>query len=243
MGNFVEGLKTGIYQTFILDNNYQYFIRGLGVTLLVTIFALLIGIVLGVIVAIIRSAYDQQTEKKKGIVLKLANGICQIYLTVIRGTPMLVQLLIMWFVIWASARATDGNMIRCAILSFGINSGAYIAEIVRSGIMSIDKGQMEAGRSVGLTYATTMRCIIIPQAFKNVLPALGNELITLVKETSVVTVIGLKDLTKGAMIIQSKTYQALVPFFAIAAIYLVIVLFLSWLMGKLERRMRKSDLR
>lgn len=243
MGNFIEGLKTGIYQTFILDNNYQYFIRGLGVTLLVTIFALLIGIVLGVIVAIIRSAHDQQTEKKKGIVLQLANGICQIYLTVIRGTPMLVQLLIMWFVIWASARATDGNMIRCAILSFGINSGAYIAEIVRSGIMSIDKGQMEAGRSVGLTYATTMRCIIIPQAFKNVLPALGNELITLVKETSVVTVIGLKDLTKGAMIIQSKTYQALVPFFAIAAIYLVIVLFLSWLMGKLERRMRKSDLR
>ncbi|MEI3520638.1 MAG: amino acid ABC transporter permease [Anaerosacchariphilus sp.] len=199
--------------------------------------------ILGVIVAIIRSAHDQQPERKKNIFLRLANLICQIYLTVIRGTPMMVQLLIMWFVVWASARATDGNMIRCAILAFGINSGAYVAEIIRSGIMSIDKGQMEAGRSVGLTYATTMRCVIIPQAFKNVLPALGNELITLLKETSVVTVIGLRDLTKGALIIQSKTYQAFVPFFAIAAMYLVMVLGLSWLMGKLERRMRQSDLR
>ena len=134
-------------------------------------------------------------------------------------------------------------MMKCAILAFGINSGAYVAEIFRSGIMSIDKGQMEAGRSVGLTYASTMRYIIIPQAFKNVLPALGNELITLVKETSVVTVIGLRDLTKGAMIVQSKTYQALVPYVAIAAIYLVIVMFLTWIMGKMERRLRQSDLR
>ena len=243
VGEFIESLKLGIYQTFILDGNYRYFVKGIGVTLLVTIFALIIGLVLGVIVAIVRSAHDQQPEKKKGIVLRLLNLICEIYLTVIRGTPMLVQLLIMWFVIWASARSTDGNMVRCAILSFGINSGAYIAEIVRSGIMSIDKGQMEAGRSVGLNYATTMRCIIIPQAFKNILPALGNELITLLKETSVVTVIGLKDLTKGAMIIQAKTYQAMVPYLAIAAIYLVLVLFLSWLMGKLERRLRQSDLR
>lgn len=243
MTEFIESLKTGFYQTFILDNNYQYFVKGIGVTLLVTIFALILGLVIGVIIAIIRSAHDQQPEKKKGFVLRLLNLICKLYLTVIRGTPMLVQLLIMWFVIWASSRATDGNMIRCAILSFGINSGAYIAEIVRSGIMSIDKGQMEAGRSVGLNYAMTMRYIIIPQAFKNILPALGNELITLLKETSVVTVIGLKDLTKGAMIIQSKTYQAFVPFFAIAAIYLVMVLGLSWLLGRLERRMRQSDLR
>lgn len=238
-----ENLKLGIYQTFILEDNYQYFVKGLGTTLTVTIFALLIGVVLGVIVAVIRSAHDQQPEKNKSILLKLMNGICQVYLTVIRGTPMMVQLLIMWFVVWASARATDENMIRCAILSFGINSGAYVAEIVRSGIMSIDKGQMEAGRSVGLTYAATMRHIIIPQAFKNVLPALGNEMITLLKETSVVTVIGLRDLTKGALIIQSKTYQALVPFLAIAVIYLVMVLFLSWVMGKLERRLRQSDLR
>ena len=136
-----------------------------------------------------------------------------------------------------------GILLGNAILAFGINSGAYVAEIFRSGIMSIDKGQMEAGRSVGLTYAATMRYIIIPQAFKNVLPALGNELITLVKETSVVTVIGLRDLTKGAMIIQSKTYQAMVPYLAIAAIYLVIVMFLTWIMGKMERRLRQSDLR
>ena len=239
----LESLKLGIYQTFILDDNYQYFIKGLGTTLTVTIFALVLGVILGVIVAVIRSAYDQQPEKKKGLPLKILNGICKVYLTVIRGTPMMVQLLIMWFIVWASARSTDSNMLRCAILAFGINSGAYVAEIFRSGIMSIDKGQMEAGRSVGLTYAATMRYIIIPQAFKNVLPALGNELITLVKETSVVTVIGLRDLTKGAMIVQSKTYQALIPYFAIAAIYLVIVMFLTWVMGKMERRLRQSDLR
>ena len=239
----LESLKLGLYQTFILDDNYQYFIKGLGTTLIVTIFALVLGVILGVIVAVIRSAYDQQPEKKKGLPLKILNGICKVYLTVIRGTPMMVQLLIMWFIVWASARSTDSNMLRCAILAFGINSGAYVAEIFRSGIMSIDKGQMEAGRSVGLTYAATMRYIIIPQAFKNVLPALGNELITLVKETSVVTVIGLRDLTKGAMIIQSKTYQAMVPYLAIAAIYLGIVRFLTWVMGKMERRLRQSDLR
>ena len=150
-----EDLKKGLYQTFILDDNYQYFIKGIQTTLIVTVFALIVGVILGVIVAIIRSAHDQQPERKKNIFLQLANAICQIYLTVIRGTPMMVQLLIMWFVVWASARATDSNMIRCAILAFGINSGAYVAEIIRSGIMSIDKGQMEAGRSVGLTYATT----------------------------------------------------------------------------------------
>ena len=238
-----ESLKMGFYQTFILEDNYQYFVKGLGTTLTVTIFALIIGVIIGVLVAIIRSAHDQQPERKKGLPLKILNGICKVYLTVIRGTPMMVQLLIMWFVVWASARSTDSNMMKCAILAFGINSGAYVAEIFRSGIMSIDKGQMEAGRSVGLTYAATMRYIIIPQAFKNVLPALGNELITLVKETSVVTVIGLRDLTKGAMIVQSKTYQALIPYFAIAAIYLVIVMFLTWVMGKLERRLRQSDLR
>ena len=243
MEGFIEDLKLGIYQTFILDNNYQYFVRGIGVTLLVTAFALLIGLALGVFVGIVRSAHDQQPEKKKGIVLRVLNGICKVYLTVIRGTPTLVQLLIMWFVIWASARSTDENMIRCAILSFGINSGAYVAEIIRSGIMSIDRGQMEAGRSLGLNYTATMRHVIIPQAFKNVLPALGNELITLLKETSVVTVIGLKDLTKGAMLIQSKTYQAFVPYIAIAVIYLALVLVLSWILGKVERRLRQSDLR
>jgi len=240
---FMEKLKLGFYQTFILENNYQYFVKGIGITLLVTVLALVLGLVIGVVIAIVRSVHDQQPAKKRGILLKAGNAVCQVYLTVIRGTPMMVQLLIMWFVIWASAKASTENMVYCAILSFGINSGAYIAEIVRSGIMSIDKGQMEAGRSLGLTYAQTMRHIIIPQAFKNILPALGNEFITLLKETSIVTVIGLKDLTKGAMIIQAKTYQALVPFVAIAIIYLVMVLFLSWVLGRMERRLRQSDLR
>ena len=130
----LESLKLGLYQTFILDDNYQYFIKGLGTTLTVTIFALVLGVILGVIVAVIRSAYDQQPEKKKGLPLKILNGICKVYLTVIRGTPMMVQLLIMWFIVWASARSTDSNMLRCAILAFGINSGAYVAEIFRSGL-------------------------------------------------------------------------------------------------------------
>ena len=233
----MQELKSSFILNFIDDNRWRYITDGLKITLLVTVFAVLIGVVLGFLIAIVRTTHDKTGK------LKILNAICKVYLTVIRGTPMMVQLLIMWFVVWASARSTDSNMMKCAILAFGINSGAYVAEIFRSGIMSIDKGQMEAGRSVGLTYASTMRYIIIPQAFKNVLPALGNELITLVKETSVVTVIGLRDLTKGAMIVQSKTYQALVPYVAIAAIYLVIVMFLTWVMGKMERRLRQSDLR
>lgn len=234
----------GLYQTFILDDNYQYFLRGIVITLVVTLAALILGLVLGVILAVIRSSYDLQQEgRRRNICLGMLNVIAKVYLTVIRGTPTMVQLLIMWFVIWASARATDTNMIICAILTFGINSGAYIAEIIRSGIMSIDKGQMEAGRSLGLSYSVTMRSVIIPQAIKNILPALGNEMITLLKETSIVTVIGLKDITKGAMIIQGKTYQALVPFLAIAIIYLAMVMLLSWILGILERRLRTSDRR
>ena len=243
-----EGVQKGIYQTFIYKGNYIYFVKGVRITLLVTALALVLGVVLGVLVAVIRSAHDQQPANKKNPVLGILDGICKFYLTVIRGTPMMVQLLIMWFVLWpilfpGSTRGTDGNLIRCAVLAFGINSGAYVAEIVRSGIMSIDKGQMEAGRSLGLNYINTMRFIIVPQAFKNVLPALGNELITLLKETSIVTVIGLKDLTKGAMIIQANTYQALVPFIAIALMYLAMVMLLSWLLGKMERRLRQSDIR
>ena len=223
MEKMIEDLKLGFYQTFILKDNYQYFVRGIGITLQVTLFSLIFGLILGVLVAIVRSAHDQQPENRRNPILGVFDVIAKIYLTVIRGTPTMVQLLIMWFVIW--------------------NSGAYVAEIVRSGIMSIDKGQMEAGRSLGLSYAQTMRRVIIPQAIKNVLPALGNEMITLLKETSIVTVIGLKDLTKGAMIIQGNTYQALVPYFAIAIIYLAMVLILTWIMGKVERRLRESDLR
>ncbi len=237
-----EKLQLGFYQTFILNDNYKYFVQGIGITLLTTVLALIIGLVLGVILAIIRSAHDQQQQgRRKNPVLGFFNVLARIYLTVIRGTPTMVQLLIMWFVIWASARSSTQNMVICAVLTFGINSGAYVAEIIRSGIMSIDAGQMEAGRSLGLSYATTMRSVIIPQALKNVLPALGNELITLLKETSIVTVIGLKDLTKGAMIIQGKTYQAIVPYLAIAAIYLAMVMILTAILSAVERRMRQSD--
>lgn len=239
-----ETIKNGFYQTFILENNYMYFVQGIGITLLTTVLALLIGLALGIIVALVRSAHDQQQQgRKKNFVLSFFNLLARIYLTVIRGTPTMVQLLIMWFVIWASARSTTQNMVICAVMTFGINSGAYVAEIIRSGIMSIDAGQMEAGRSLGLSYATTMKSVILPQAFKNVLPALGNELITLLKETSIVTVIGLKDLTKGAMIIQGKTYQAVVPYLAIAVIYLAMVMILTTILGQVERRMRKNDQR
>ena len=243
MSNFTETLKNGFYQTFILDNNYQYFLNGIKITLIVAFVALFFGLIIGAVLALIRSAHDQQGSRKKNPVLGFFNLLARLYLTVIRGTPSMVQLLIMWFVLWASARSTDRNLIICAIMAFSINSGAYIAEIIRSGIMAVDGGQMEAGRSLGMNYSATMRHIILPQAFKNALPALGNEMITLLKETSIVTVIGLKDLTKGAMIIQGKTYQALVPFFAIAAIYLAMVMLLTWILGIVERRMRQSDYR
>lgn len=243
MSNFTETLQNGFYQTFILDNNYQYFLNGIKITLIVAFVALSFGLIIGAALALIRSAHDQQGSRKRNPVLGFFNLLARLYLTVIRGTPTMVQLLIMWFVLWASARSTDRNLIICAIMAFSINSGAYIAEIIRSGIMAVDGGQMEAGRSLGMNYSATMRHIILPQAFKNALPALGNEMITLLKETSIVTVIGLKDLTKGAMIIQGKTYQALVPFFAIAAIYLAMVMLLTWILGIVERRMRQSDYR
>lgn len=243
MAEWFAKLQSDFIQTFITDNRYMYFVRGLKITLEVTLMAVVLGIVLGVVVAVIRSAHDQQRNGRSSFLLGFLNAVCKVYVTVIRGTPTMVQLLIMWFVIMASVRTSDANMIRCAVLTFGINSGAYVAEIVRSGLMSIDAGQMEAGRSLGLDYAKTMRFIIVPQAFKNILPALGNELITLLKETSIVTVIGLKDITKGATIIQGVAYQAMMPLLAAAAIYLVLVMLLSWLLSKLERRMRASDRR
>lgn len=244
MEEFIQTIQQGFYQTFIYQDNYTYFLNGIVVTLEVAALACILGLILGVLAAIIRSAHDQQQPgRRKNPILGFFNAVAVVYITVIRGTPTMVQLLIMWFVVWASARATQPNMIACAVVTFGLNSGAYVAEIVRSGIMSVDSGQMEAGRSLGLSYATTMRCVIIPQAFKNILPALGNEAITLMKETSIVTVIGLKDLTKGAMIIQGNTFQALIPFVAIALIYLALVMILSFVFGAIERRLRQSDYR
>lgn len=229
-------------QTFIESDRWQQFLKGLGVTLEVAFVALILGLVIGVVIAIIRTVHDQRRGNHKGIgnvILNIANAICQVYLTIIRGTPMMVQLLIMYFVIFASS----SNQVLVAVLAFGINSGAYVAEIVRSGIMSVEAGQMEAGRSLGFNYVKTMRYIIIPQALKNALPALGNEMITLLKDTSLVTVIGLKDLTKTAMIVQSRTYQAFMPFIGIAIVYLVIVLILSKILGVVERRLRTGDKR
>ena len=222
----------GFYLNFIKDNRWKYIVNGLGVTLRVTLFAVLIGIAIGFVVAIIRSTYEKTGK------LKILNFLANIYLTVIRGTPVVVQLLIIYFVIFGSVRI---DKVFVAIVAFGINSGAYVAEIIRSGIMSIDPGQMEAGRSLGFNYIQTMWHIIIPQAFKNVLPALGNEFIVLLKETSVAGYIALEDLTKGADIIRSQTYSPFIPLLSVAAIYLGIVMLLSFLLKKLERRLRSSE--
>ncbi len=219
------------YQSFIQDDRYMYLVNGLKNTLLITVFALIIGVVLGFLIAIVRSTHD----KRGG--LNILNFLCRIYLTVIRGTPTLLQLLIIYYCILVSVR----NKVLIAAIAFGINSGAYVAEIVRSGIMSVDEGQYEAGRSLGLNYKDTMTLIIMPQAFKNVLPALGNEFITLLKETSISGYIGLMELTRGGDIIRSQTYIAFMPLFGVAAVYLVIVLFITFLLSKLEARLRNSD--
>lgn len=237
----LERLKELLILDFVRDQRYMYIVKGLRTTLLVTFLALILGLILGILVAVIRTAHDQVDKKKMGgvprFLLAFMNTICRVYLTVIRGTPAMVQLLLMYFVFLASST----NKVLVAVLSFGINSGAYVAEIFRSGIMSIDKGQMEAGRSLGLGYAKTMQKIILPQAIKNVLPALVNEMITLLKETSICGYIGLNELTRGGDIIRGITFDALLPLLVVAAIYLIIVMFFTWLMGKLERRLRESD--
>ena len=220
------------YLNFIKDERWRFIWDGLKVTLQVTFLAVLIGIVLGLLVAIVRSTYDKTGK------LRILNLLCKLYLTVIRGTPVVVQLLIIYFVIFASVSV---DKIIVAVMAFGFNSGAYVAEIFRSGIMSIDNGQMEAGRSLGFTYSQTMFYIVMPQAFKNVLPALGNEFIVLLKETSVSGYIALQDLTKGGDIIRSQTYSAFMPLFAVALIYLVMVLIFTKLVNMLERRLRNSD--
>lgn len=219
-------------ENFITDHRWQYLAKGLFNTIIITIFAILIGIVLGFLIAIVRTSHD----KNGG--LTILNLICKIYLTVVRGTPVMVQLLIIYFVIFASV---DISKIVVAVVAFGLNSAAYVAEVVRSGIMAVDEGQFEAGRSLGLTYRMTMTSIILPQAVKNILPALGNEFISLLKETSISGYIGLADLTRGGVIIQSLTYEAFMPLIAVALIYLAIVLLLSAGVNKLERSLRTNE--
>lgn len=237
MGN--SSLAQQFEQAFITGDRWKLYLRGLGVSFELTLGALAIGIVLGVVVAVIRTLHDQQRKGHRNPIIGILNVICEIYTTVIRGTPMMVQIMIMYFVIFVNTR----NTILVSILSFGINSGAYVSEIFRSGIMSVDPGQMEAGRSLGLPYGTVMKDIIIPQAVKNVLPALGNELITLFKDTSLASVIGLVELTKVAANVQAVTYQALMPYLGIALMYLVCVMVMTWLLGIFERRLRRSDRR
>lgn len=228
----LQTLQDRFVTNFIADNRWKYILEGLGVTLRVTFFAVLIGIVIGFMVAVVRSTYDRTGK------LKVLNLFCKLYLTVIRGTPVVVQLLIIYFVIFGSS---DISKTLVAVMAFGLNSGAYVAEIFRSGIMSIDNGQFEAGRSLGFNYVQTMIHIIMPQAFKNVLPALGNEFIVLLKETSVSGYIALQDLTKAGDIIRSRTYDAFMPLIAVALIYLAMVLIFTKLVNMLERRLRSSD--
>jgi ABC-type amino acid transport system permease subunit len=236
-----DEVKRQFILNFINDNRWQFLVNGLMVTLRITFFALLIGIAIGIVVAIVRSSYDKNvTSMKRGInrsLLIFFNAICKIYLTVIRGTPVVVQLMIFYFIILTSIRS--GEMI--GIIAFGINAGAYVAEIFRSGIMSVDNGQFEAGRSLGFNYIQTMRFIIIPQAFKNALPTLANEFIVLLKETAVVGYVAVQDLTKAGHIIGGRTFSWIMPLLAVALIYLILVMFFTWLVGRLERRLRRSE--
>ena len=228
---------------FLNDDRWKMLVKGLGATLQITAVALLIGIVLGIIVAAVRSSYEKNKETMKAhggigyVLLSIANAICKLYLTVIRGTPTVVQLLIFYFIIFA--KMSDG--VPVAMICFGINSGAYVAEIFRSGIMSTDNGQFEAGRSLGFSYIQTMRYIVIPQAFKTVLPTLCNEFIVLIKETSIAGYVGIMDLTKAGDLIRGRTFSAFLPLLTVAAIYLILVVLLTWLVGKLERRLRKNE--
>lgn len=229
-----------LFKCFIYDDRYMLLVKGLQNTLILTFFALIIGVCLGVLIALIRVTWDKNKEDVHGIkklCLGIANAFAKLYLVVIRGTPIVVQIMIMFFVIFASSR----NKVLVGCLAFGINSGAYVAEIVRAGIMSIDEGQMEAGRSLGFGYVHTMQYVVLPQAFKNVLPALGNEFIVLIKETAVVGYIGLSDLTYAGNTIGGNTYEYLYPLLAVALVYLILVMIISALIGRMERRLRNSE--
>ena len=234
-----ESFYAKFYQAWFEKSRWMTYFEGLGTTLKVTVIALAIGVVLGVLVAIIRTAHDQQRPGKKNVFLWLINAVCKVYVTIIRGTPMMVQLMIMGFVIFKSNR--EFTMV--GALSLGINSGAYVAEIIRGGLMSLDPGQAEAGRSLGMGYIDTMRFVIIPQAFKAILPSLGNEFIVLLKDTSLISVIAGKEIIYAARAIISKTYEPMFPYVITAIMYLVLVLIFSWLQSKLERRLRQSDRR
>ena len=241
MQAWFEKFKAEFDLNFVQGNRWKFLVDGLKNTLTITFFALMIGIVIGIVIAMVRSTYDKTADNArpswKRRLFGVANGACRVYLTVLRGTPVVVQLMIFFFVIMASSR----NGVLVASLAFGLNSGAYVAEIIRGGIMSIDNGQFEAGRSLGFNYLQTMQHIVIPQTVKNVLPSLMNEFIALLKETSVAGYVAVQDLTKAGDIIRGRTFSPFMPLIAVALIYLTLVLFFSWLEGILERRLRNSD--
>lgn len=230
-----DGLVEQFTKTFITDNRWELFLQGLGTTLVITLFATLLGVIIGLLIAIVKVSHAQTGK------LKILNAICSAYTAVIRGTPVVVQLMIMYYVILVAI--PDDFILITAILSFGINSGAYVSEIIRGGIQSIDRGQMEAGRSLGLTQAQTMKSIILPQAIKNILPALGNEFIALLKETSIVGYIPVVDLTRASDLVRSRTFEAFFPLISVAAIYFILVMGISRLIKIAERRLAKSDRR
>ncbi len=243
MNEWLLDLQAQFDLNFIQDNRWQMLTQGLGNTLKITLGALCLGVIIGIILAAIRSTYDKNLEAYKiqggatYYVMAVLNAIAKLYLTVVRGTPVVVQLLIMYFIILANSN--DGVMV--AIIAFGINSGAYVAEIFRSGIMAIDNGQFEAGRSLGFNYVQTMRYIIIPQMFKVVLPTLLNEFISLLKETSVAGYVGIMDVTMAGNLIRGRTYSAFMPLIAVALIYLVVVVILTRVVQRVERRLRESE--
>ena len=237
--NFWQDAYMKFYRAWFEADRWKQYFEGLATTVQVTVMALIIGVIVGVVVAMIRTAHDQQRPGRRNPFLGVVNFLCKVYVTIIRGTPMMVQLLIMGLVIFASNR----NKTMIGALSLGINSGAYVAEIIRGGLMSLDPGQNEAGRSLGLGYFDTMRFIVIPQAFKAVLPALGNEFITLLKDTSLISVIGGKEIVYFAQAIITRTYETMYPYLITAVMYLIMVLIFTWLQSKLERRLRQSDRR
>ena len=237
--SFWQEFYVKFYQAFIEGDRWRQYLQGVGTALLVTALALALGVILGILVATIRTSHDQQRIGHRNPVLGLLNAVCQVYVTIIRGTPMMVQLLIMGFVIFSSSR----NYTMVGALTLGINSGAYVSEIIRGGLMALDPGQAEAGRSLGLNYVDTMRFIVIPQAFKAILPSLGNEFIVLLKDTSLINVIGGKEMVYAAQAIYGRTYEQMFPLVGVACMYLVMVIIFTWLLGILERRLRQSDRR
>ncbi|MBR1779801.1 MAG: amino acid ABC transporter permease [Oscillospiraceae bacterium] len=239
-GIWDTGLGRAFYKSFLEQDRWQLYLSGLGRTLEVTVLALLLGTVLGVITALIRVGHDQRRPGRVtpgSVIISALNWLVKLYITVIRGTPMVVQLMILGFVVFKSSR----NFTMVGVLGLGINSGAYVSEIIRSGLMSVDQGQMEAGRSLGLSYLTTMVNVVIPQAVKNILPALGNEFITLLKDTSLISVIAGKELLYAAKAVAAKTYDFMFPLLGVSVAYLIMVILFTMLLGAFERRLRASD--